>query len=102
MVQAAGDNLRDLALVLRVSEVCRARADHLIHRVHLTPQVRAGLATVEHDELPDGTHEVGHIEWRDYRTTRDLPIFPPIGPALAAITDAGLPAVTDDNYTWIM
>ncbi|MGW0446198.1 NUDIX hydrolase [Streptosporangium sandarakinum] len=96
-------------MVSRPGPAPSPRKLHLIHRVHVTLRVRAGLATVEYDELPDGTHEVGHIEWRDYRTTRDLPIFPPIGPALAglpaphaAITDAGLPAVTDDNYTWIV
>ncbi|MFB8415300.1 hypothetical protein ACFC63_07275 [Streptomyces albidoflavus] len=44
------------------------------------------------------------IEWIDYRKTEELPIFPPIGPALApraAVTDAALEAVTDENYTWV-
>ncbi|MET9296181.1 NUDIX domain-containing protein [Streptomyces sp. NPDC003077] len=81
---------------------------HLIYRFHLTPDVRARLAVREYDELPDGTHELGTIEWVDYRKTIDLPLFPPrLGPALAAlpsphatVADAALPAVTDDNYTW--
>ena len=81
---------------------------HLIYRFHVTPGIRAGLAEQELDEQPDGTHEVGVIEWIDYRKTADLPIFPPIGPALAALPDpratvgdAALDAVTDDNYTWL-
>lgn len=81
---------------------------HLLYRLHITPEVRASLATEEYDERPDGGHEVGHIEWIDYRKTAELPIFPPIGPALAAltsphtpVTDAALPAITDENYVWV-
>ncbi|MFF5263246.1 NUDIX hydrolase [Actinomadura viridis] len=80
---------------------------HLIYRLHITPEVRATLATEEYDEVPSG-HEIGLIQWVDYRTTADLPIFPPIGTALATLpsplaapTDAALPAVTDDNYVWL-
>ncbi|GHE14809.1 NUDIX hydrolase [Streptomyces alanosinicus] len=81
---------------------------HLVYRFHVTPQVRQKLAQQEFDELPDGSHEAGTIEWVDYRKTSDLPLFPPIGTALAAldsphaaVADACLEAVTDDNYTWI-
>lgn len=81
---------------------------HLIYRLHITPELRAALAEVELDERPDGSHETGVIEWIDYRNTVKLPIFPPIGPALAAlpdpraaVTDAALEAVTDENYTWV-
>ncbi|MEU1183825.1 NUDIX hydrolase [Streptomyces sp. NPDC005820] len=81
---------------------------HLIYRLHITEDVRATLAEQELDELPDGSHEVGVIEWVDHRKAADLPIFPPIGPALAAladprapIADAALAAVTDENYTWV-
>ncbi|MFF6873143.1 NUDIX domain-containing protein [Streptomyces sp. NPDC012450] len=81
---------------------------HLIYRFHITPELRATLAEVELDELPDSSHENGVIEWIDYRKTAELPIFPPIGPALAAlpdpraaVTDAALEAVTDDNYSWV-
>lgn len=81
---------------------------HLLYRLHISPEVRATLADEELDELPDGSHEVGIIEWIDYRQTAELPIFPPIGPALAAltdpraaVTDASLSAVTDANYTWV-
>ncbi|WP_199807679.1 NUDIX domain-containing protein [Streptomyces griseus] len=58
---------------------------HLIYRLHITPEVRATLAEVELDELPDGSHETGVIEWVDYRRTAELPIFPPVGAALAAL-----------------
>ncbi|MER6847049.1 NUDIX domain-containing protein [Streptomyces flaveolus] len=81
---------------------------HLIYRLHITAEVRAGLSGLELDELPDGSHEVGVIEWVDYRTAAELPIFPPIGPALAALPDpraavgdAAPDAVTDENYTWV-
>ncbi|WP_314613545.1 NUDIX domain-containing protein [Streptomyces stackebrandtii] len=81
---------------------------HLIYRLHITPELRAALAEVERDELPDGSHETGVVEWIDYRRTAELPLFPPIGPALAAlpdpratVTDAALPAVTDENYIWV-
>ncbi|MFD8261336.1 NUDIX hydrolase [Streptomyces griseoluteus] len=81
---------------------------HLVYRLHVTPDVRATLAEQELDEQPDGSHEVGTIEWIDYRKTADLPIFPPIGPALAALDNprapagnAALDAVTDENYTWL-
>ncbi|MET9779120.1 NUDIX domain-containing protein [Streptomyces sp. NPDC006367] len=83
---------------------------HLIYRFHITPALCATLAETEHDELPDGSHETGIIEWVNYRkSAADLPLFPPIGPAIAAlphpravVTDAALPAVTDENYTWIV
>lgn len=81
---------------------------HLIHRLHITAEVRATLAEQEWDEQPDGSHAVGVIEWIDYRETAGLPLFPPIGAALAALpdpraatADAALAAVTDDNYTWV-
>lgn len=72
------------------------------------PQIRATLAEFEQDELPDGSIETGVIEWVDYRRTAALPLFPPIGPALAALPDpraapahTALEAVTDENYTWV-
>jgi 8-oxo-dGTP pyrophosphatase MutT (NUDIX family) len=84
------------------------RKIHLIYRLHISPEVRAGLAETERDELPDGGYETGVIEWVDYRATAGLPLFPPLGPALAAlpdpraaVTDAALEAVTDENYTWV-
>jgi 8-oxo-dGTP pyrophosphatase MutT (NUDIX family) len=80
---------------------------HLLYRLHITPDTRATLATEEYDEHPDGSREVGLIEWIDYRETAGLPLFPPVGPALAAlptrhspVADASLPAVTDRTYTW--
>ncbi|KAB7833522.1 NUDIX domain-containing protein [Streptomyces mobaraensis] len=83
------------------------RKIHLLYRLHIGEDVRAALATEEHDELDNGTFETGVIEWVDYRKTADLPIFPPIGPALASLAsphavvgNATLPAVTDENYTW--
>ncbi|QTD95731.1 NUDIX domain-containing protein [Streptomyces cyanogenus] len=81
---------------------------HLIYRLQITEDIRATLAEQELDELPDGSYEVGLIEWVDRRKAADLPLFPPIGPALAAlpdprapITNAALDAVTDENYTWV-
>ncbi|MFE9045238.1 hypothetical protein ACFYOG_30565 [Streptomyces sp. NPDC007818] len=74
---------------------------HLIHRLHITPELRATLAETEQDELPDGSDEISVIERIDYRETSGLTV-PPIGPALAAppqpraaVTDVALEAVTD-------
>ncbi|WP_229699051.1 hypothetical protein [Wenjunlia tyrosinilytica] len=95
-------------MVTRPGATAPPRKLHLIYRLHITPRIRACLATEEYDELEGGGQEIGHVEWIDYRETADLPIFPPIGPALAALptpiapqTDAALPAVTDDNYVWV-
>ncbi|MCM1976389.1 NUDIX domain-containing protein [Streptomyces sp. G1] len=81
---------------------------HLIYRLHITPELRDTLAEQEFDEQSDGSHEVGVIEWIDYRKTAELPIFPPIGPALAAlatpragVADSALKPVTDQTYTWV-
>lgn len=70
--------------------------------------MRATLAAVEYDEQPDGTREPGIIEWVSYRKLADIPLFPLIGQAAAALSSPQapvsgtlLPAVTDDNYTWI-
>ncbi|MGC0312086.1 NUDIX hydrolase [Kitasatospora acidiphila] len=94
--------------VSRPGPTAAPRKLHLVYRLHISEAVRDGLAAEEYDELPDGTHEVGHIDWLDYRSTADLPVFPLIGPALAAlpapnapISSAALPAVTDANYTWV-
>ncbi|WP_042416828.1 NUDIX hydrolase [Streptacidiphilus anmyonensis] len=95
--------------VTRPGRTPSPRKLHLVYRMHITEAVRALLATEEHDELPDGSTEIGHVDWIDYRRTADLPIFPPLGPALAALasptaapaTGAALPAVTDENYTWV-
>lgn len=94
--------------VSRPGATAPPRKLHLIYRFHVTPAVRNGLAQQELDELPDGSHEVGVIEWVDYRKTAELPIFPPIGPYLAGlpcpraiVADAALPAVTDTNYRWL-
>ncbi|MGW9205856.1 NUDIX hydrolase [Embleya sp. NPDC055664] len=84
------------------------RKIHLLHRLHITPEIRARLAAHERDELPDGSHEVGTIVWIDYRETAELPVFPPITGPLTALptphaptTDAALPPVTDETYTWL-
>ncbi|MEU6666247.1 NUDIX hydrolase [Streptomyces sp. NPDC046727] len=84
------------------------RKIHLIYRLHITPEIRATLAEQELDELPDGSHEVGIIEWINYRKVAELPVFPPVGSPLAALPDpraavgdAALDAVTDENYTWV-
>ncbi|SDT51425.1 NUDIX domain-containing protein [Streptomyces sp. TLI_053] len=84
------------------------RKFHLIYRLHVTPEVRARLATQEFDELPDGSHEVGTVEWHDYRKVDGLPLFPPIGKQIAALDSPTAPVrhfelapITDENYTWI-
>ncbi|MFJ1757509.1 NUDIX domain-containing protein [Kitasatospora sp. NPDC088134] len=84
------------------------RKFHLIYRLHVTPEVRARLATQEFDELPDGTHEVGTVEWHDYRKVDGLPLFPPIGKHIAELDSPTAPVarfelepITDRNYTWI-
>lgn len=81
---------------------------HLIYRFHVAADVREALARQEFDELPDGSHEVGTIEWVNYRRVGEFPLFPPIGRALAAldspralVADAALEAVTDETYTWV-
>ena len=81
---------------------------HLVFRCFVTPGVRATLATVEHDEQPDGTSETGIIEWVSYRKLAGLPLFPLIGEAVAALPSSDapagnpyLPAITDQNYTWV-
>ncbi|MEV8623938.1 NUDIX domain-containing protein [Streptomyces sp. NPDC051079] len=93
--------------VSRPGPTAPPRKLHLIHRFRITPEVRSTLATEEYDEQPDGSHEIGHIEWIAHRETHDLPIFPPLGPHLARlgprtpVTDAALPAVTDADYRWV-
>lgn len=95
-------------MVTRPGRTPPPRKLHLIYRLHITTEIRAGLATEEYDELDGGGHEIGHVEWVDYRATAGLPIFPPIGAALAVLptpfspqASATLPAVTDDNYSWV-
>ncbi|MDX3100429.1 NUDIX hydrolase [Nonomuraea angiospora] len=95
-------------MVTRPGPTPPPRKIHMIFRCHITPDVRARLATVEHDELPDGTSEAGIIEWVNYRRAEALPLFPLIGTAVSALTapngPAGnpfLPPITDDNYTWV-
>ncbi|MEU2391809.1 NUDIX domain-containing protein [Streptomyces sp. NPDC007369] len=94
--------------VTRPGPTAPPRKLHLVYRFHITPALRAGLAGHEADELPDGTHDIGVIEWIDYREAASLPLFPPVGAALAAlpepraaVPDAALPPVTDRNYSWI-
>ncbi|GAA2697296.1 NUDIX hydrolase [Nonomuraea recticatena] len=72
-------------MVTRPGPTPPPRKLHLIYRLHVTPEVRARMAVEEYDELPDGNREIGIVEWIDYRKTAELPIFPPIGPALAAL-----------------
>lgn len=80
----------------------------MVYRLHVSVEARAELATQEYDDLGDGCSEVGHIVWIDYRQTADLPLFPPIGPHLAALPSPDapvgefeLPPITDADYTWI-
>ncbi|WP_329520661.1 NUDIX hydrolase [Spirillospora sp. NBC_01491] len=52
---------------------------HLIYRLHVTPEIRAGLATEEYDEVPGG-HEIGLIQWIDHRSARRSPRSPARAP----------------------
>lgn len=95
-------------MVSRPGPTAPPRKLHLIFRTFISPQTRATLATVEHDEQPDGTTEPGIIEWVSYRTLSELPLFPLIGQAVSALPSPGapvtstyLPPVTDQNYTWV-
>lgn len=81
---------------------------HLLYRLHIAPAVQEGLAKEEYDLQADGSYEVGVVEWVHHRDTAELPLFPPIGPALASlpdpravVADASLGAVTDEDHTWV-
>ncbi|SDS49099.1 8-oxo-dGTP pyrophosphatase MutT, NUDIX family [Streptomyces sp. TLI_053] len=96
------------ARITRPGPTPSPRKFHLIYRLHVTPEVRARLATQEFDELPDGGHEVGTVEWHDWRKVDALPLFPPIGTQIAALASPTAPVhrfelepITDENYTWI-
>jgi len=95
-------------MVSRPGATAPPRKLHLVFRCFITPEVRATLAAVEYDEQPDGTSEPGIIEWVSYRKLGELPLFPLIGQAAAALPSPGtpvtgtyLPPVTDQNYSWI-
>ncbi|MGW5686478.1 NUDIX domain-containing protein [Nonomuraea sp. NPDC003754] len=94
-------------MVTRPGPTPSPRKIHLIFRCHITPDVRARLATVEHDDFPDGGQELGIIDWVDYRKAAELPLFPLIGGQLSALLtphsptgNPWLPPITDANYTW--
>jgi 8-oxo-dGTP pyrophosphatase MutT (NUDIX family) len=96
------------ARVTRPGPTPSPRKIHLIYRTTVTHEIRAGLATEEFDELPGGRHDIGTVEWIDYRRTGDLPLFPPIGKVLAQLPSPAAPLpsfelepVTDADYTWI-
>lgn len=95
-------------MVARPGPTAPPRKLHLIFRLAVSAEVRATLAAVEYDEQPDGSSEPGIIEWVRYRKLSELPLFPVIGPAVAALPSPAapvastyLPPVTDQNYTWI-
>ncbi|WP_449061477.1 NUDIX hydrolase [Planomonospora algeriensis] len=95
-------------MVTRPGPTPPPRKLHLIFRCHLFPGVRATLATVEYDEVPGGGHEPGAIEWVDYRTTAELPLFPLVGGVLSALPHPQAPVgnpwlapITDATYTWV-
>ncbi|GAA4976162.1 NUDIX hydrolase [Nonomuraea thailandensis] len=94
-------------MVTRPGPTPPPRKLHMIFRCHIAPEVRAGLASVEHDELPDGGTELGIVEWVPYGRAEHLPLFPLIGRAVSALAsvDASpgnpyLPPITDANYVW--
>ncbi|MGW5689034.1 NUDIX domain-containing protein [Nonomuraea sp. NPDC003754] len=94
-------------MVTRPGPTPPPRKIHMIFRCHITPDVKARLAAVEHDDLPNGGQELGIIDWVDYRKAGQLPLFPLIGGQLSALltphSPTGnplLPPITDANYTW--
>ncbi|WP_237110117.1 NUDIX hydrolase [Nonomuraea sp. MG754425] len=81
---------------------------HLVYRLHVSPDVRRGLARHEFDEVAGGRYEIGHVRWIDYRRAGELTLFPPIGGALARLSDpfarpgsVELAAVTDADWAWL-
>jgi len=95
-------------MVTRPGPTAPPRKLHLIFRCFITSATRARLATTEYDEQPDGSHEPGIIEWVSYRKAGEIPLFPLIGPAVAALPHpraaTGSPllhGITDQNYTWL-
>jgi 8-oxo-dGTP pyrophosphatase MutT (NUDIX family) len=81
---------------------------HMLWRCHVSPHMQERLAVEEYDDLPDGSKEVGVVEWVDYHKADALPLFPLFGAALAGlpsptapIGNPWLPPITDDNYTWV-
>ncbi|MET9605942.1 NUDIX domain-containing protein [Streptomyces sp. NPDC006512] len=86
--------IRTGALVFCGDDVALVRRDRA-HATHYTPPG---------GNVEDGEDLVAALR----RELAELPIFPPIGPALAAlphpratVTDASLGAVTDADYTWV-
>ncbi|MFI7709057.1 NUDIX domain-containing protein [Nonomuraea sp. NPDC049480] len=95
-------------MVTRPGPTPPPRKIHMIFRYHITPDVRARLATVEYDDLPGDGSEPGIIEWVNYRRAENLPLFPLIASAISALPAADappgnplLPPVTDQNYAWV-
>jgi ADP-ribose pyrophosphatase YjhB (NUDIX family) len=94
--------------VTRPGNTPSPRKLHLIYRLHVSADVRRALATHEFDKLAEGGHEVGYVQWIDYRQAAGLPLFPPMGAAFARLASptarpstVELPAVTDNEYSWI-
>jgi 8-oxo-dGTP diphosphatase len=95
-------------MVTRPGPTPPPRKFHVIFRLRIAPDVRARLARVEWDELPDGGFEPGIIEWVNYRKVgHSLPVFPLIGSAVSALASPDaptgnpyLPPITDKNYAW--
>lgn len=95
-------------MVSRPGPTAPPRKLHFVFRVHVDSRVRSGLATVEHEELPNGDVEEGEFVWVDYRSVRNLQLYPALGSALAALASPNappsnvlLPALTDQTYRWV-
>ncbi|MFC4008615.1 NUDIX hydrolase [Nonomuraea purpurea] len=95
-------------MVSRPGPTAPPRKLHFVFRVHVDSGVRSGLATVEHDELPNGDVEEGEFIWVDYRSVSSLQLYPALGSALAALSSPNappnsvlLPALTDQTYRWV-
>ncbi|MGI5289998.1 NUDIX hydrolase [Nonomuraea polychroma] len=95
-------------MVSRPGPTAPPRKLHFVFRVHVDAEVRSTLATIEHDELPDGAVEEGEFVWVGYRSAGRLKLYPALGEDLAALASTGapvsrvlLPPLNDRTYQWL-
>lgn len=74
---------------------------HLVHRVHISADVRRGLRSREQDETGSAP-----VVWLDYRSTSDLQLFPPAPVAEldrpdAPVEPAFLGIMGDADHQWL-
>jgi ADP-ribose pyrophosphatase YjhB (NUDIX family) len=89
-------------MVTRPGATPPPRKIHFVFAITVTAQQRAGLATVEHDDLSDG-----QIVWQPLAGLAGLHLYPAVGDVLSGLA-AGhpsgavlLPALTDRTFAWV-